>query len=139
LAQYREMEAFAKFGSELDPATQAQLSRGERMVEILKQDQYVPLPVERQIVIIYAGVNGYIDDIPMALCQAFETEFYPFLEEKHPGVLSGIVEKAEITEEIEGELMKAIEAFGQEFRKNHGLVEEEEVAEQELIAEKADS
>jgi len=70
LAQYREMAAFAQFGSELDAATQAQLTRGERMVEILKQDQYKPLPVEKQVMIIYAGINGYLDDIPVEACGA---------------------------------------------------------------------
>jgi F-type H+-transporting ATPase subunit alpha len=139
LAQYREMEAFAKFGSELDPATQAQLARGERMVEILKQDQYVPLPVERQVVIIYAGVNGYLDDIPVPLCLAFESEFYSFLEEKHPNVFKSIDEVKEITEETEDELKKAIETFHDDFAARHGLVEEEEAEEEQLVAEEATS
>lgn len=139
LAQYREMEAFAKFGSELDSATQAQLARGERMVEILKQNQYVPLTVEKQIVIIYAGVNGYLDDIPVPLCLAFEEEFYPFLEEKHPNVLRGIAEVKEITEEVEEGLKKAIGAFREEFLSRHGLVKEPEVEEEQLVAGKAAS
>jgi F-type H+-transporting ATPase subunit alpha len=138
LAQYREMEAFAKFGSELDPATQAQLARGERMVEILKQDQYVPLKVENQVVIIYVGVNGYLDDVPIGLCSTFESEFYPFLEESHPAVLKNISEEKEITEETEELLKKALEEFKAGFMSRHGLVEEEE-KEEELAMEEATS
>ncbi len=80
LAQYREMAAFAQFGSDLDAATKRQLDRGERLVEVLKQGQYVPLPVEKQIVIIYAATNGYLDALPANAVQRYERELYAFLE-----------------------------------------------------------
>ncbi|MEE9196660.1 MAG: F0F1 ATP synthase subunit alpha [bacterium] len=132
LAQYREMEAFAKFGSELDAATQAQLARGARMVEILKQDQYAPLSVEKQVVIVYVGVNGYIDDIPLELCRSFEQEFYLHLDERHPALLKSIAETKEISEEVEAELKEAIAAFKGDFVVRHGLAAEEpEAAEEE--------
>ena len=85
LAQYRELAAFAQFGSEqLDKATQAQLARGQRLVEILKQDQYQPLPVEKQVLIIFAGANRYLDDIEVSECRRFERELYPFIETNYP-------------------------------------------------------
>jgi len=115
LAQYREMAAFAQFGSELDAATQAQLTRGERMVEILKQDQYKPLSVEKQIMIIYTGVNGYLDDVPVDACRRFEEEFYPFLESKYPEVPREIKEKRQLDADLEGKLRKAIEEFKADF------------------------
>jgi len=115
LAQYRETAAFAQFGSELDPATQAQLARGERMVEILKQDQYKPLPVEKQVVIIYVGVNGYLDDIPVSACRRFEEEFYNFIESKYPFIFTEIRTKKEITPELEEKLNKAILEFKKTF------------------------
>src|SRR5436853_5549558 len=93
LAQYRELAAFAQFGSDLDKATQAQLNRGARLVEILKQPQYEPLPIERQVVIIYAGTNGFLDTIALTDIRAFEIELYKFLETRHPNVLRGIAEK----------------------------------------------
>jgi F-type H+-transporting ATPase subunit alpha len=115
LAQYREMAAFAQFGSELDAATQAQLTRGERMVEILKQDQYKPLPVEKQIMIIYAGVNGYLDDLPVEVCRRFEEEFYPFVDGRYPDVPKEIKEKRQLDAELEAKLRKAIEEFKADF------------------------
>ena len=90
LAQYRELAAFAQFGSDLDKATQAQLTRGARLVEILKQPQYEPLPVERQVAIIYAGTNGYLDNVALGDVRAFEIELYQFLETRHPQVFRGI-------------------------------------------------
>ena len=87
LAQYREMAAFAQFGSDLDAATKRQLDRGERLVEILKQGQYAPLPVEKQVVIIYAATNGHLDELPVDAVQRYERELYAFLEAKHPEVL----------------------------------------------------
>jgi F-type H+/Na+-transporting ATPase subunit alpha len=115
LAQYREMAAFAQFGSELDAATQAQLTRGERMVEILKQDQYKPLPVEKQIMIIYAGVNGYLDDLAVETCRRFEEEFYPFVESRYAEVLREIKEKRQLDADLEAKLRKAIEEFKADF------------------------
>src|SRR5512139_339990 len=93
LAQYRELASFAQFGSDLDKSTQAQLTRGARLVEILKQSQYAPLPVERQVAIIFAGTNGYLDTIAVADIRAFESELYSYLESRAPQVLKDIAEK----------------------------------------------
>jgi F-type H+-transporting ATPase subunit alpha len=118
LAQYRELAAFTQFGrEELDKATQAQLIRGERMIEILKQDQYAPMPVEKQVVIIYAGVNGYLDDIKVEDCRRFEKEFLEYLETSHSSILSEIREKKELTKEIEERLVAAIKEFKKGFQK----------------------
>jgi len=116
LAQYRELEAFAQLGTELDRATQKQLDRGERMVELLKQPQYVPMPVEEQVASIYAGVKGYLDDAAVEDVQRFERDYLDFLRNKHTEVLSGIREAAKITEEIEPKLKAAIEEFKNTFR-----------------------
>ncbi|MGQ4810296.1 ATP synthase subunit alpha [Candidatus Entotheonellaceae bacterium PAL068K] len=107
LAQYREMAAFAQFGSELDAATQAQLARGQRMVEILKQDQYEPRAVAQQVVTIYAGVNGYLDDLPVESCRPFERQFLQFMQTHHAQVIQSIVEKKEVV--AEDVLRQAIE------------------------------
>jgi len=115
LAQYRELAAFAQFGSDLDPATQRTLSRGARMVEILKQDQYVPLPIERQIVIIYAGTNGYVDDVPVEEVGRFETELYRFLDSRHPEILDLLRDKKKIDDDVEEGLKAALEKFQAEF------------------------
>ncbi len=114
LAQYRELVAFAKFGSELDKATQAQLTRGERLVEILKQPQYEPMPVEDQIMIIYVGEKGYLDDLPIDRVKEFESGFYQFIREKYSQVPRDIREKKELTEELE----KMLERAAEEFKKN---------------------
>ncbi|MCG0277017.1 MAG: F0F1 ATP synthase subunit alpha [Thermanaeromonas sp.] len=108
LAQYRELAAFAQFGSDLDKATQARLARGERMVELLKQDQYQPMPVEEQVAVLYAGVNGYLDDLPVEKVRTFETEFLRYLRTQKPEVLAGIRDKKELTAEIEEQLKQAI-------------------------------
>ncbi len=115
LAQYREMAAFAQFGSDLDKATQAQLARGERLVEILKQDQYQPLPVENQILIIYAGVNGFLDPYPVDVLQKCERELYKFIEEKHPEIFKEIDEKKELDDELDGKIRGALEEFKEVF------------------------
>jgi F-type H+/Na+-transporting ATPase subunit alpha len=115
LAQYREMAAFAQFGSELDAATQSQLTRGERMVEILKQDQYKPLPIEKQVMIIYAGINGYLDDVPIEALRRFEEEFYPFIESRNASLPREIKEKKQLDAEMEAGLRKAIEEFKADF------------------------
>jgi F-type H+-transporting ATPase subunit alpha len=104
------------------------------MVEILKQDQYAPLPVEKQVVIIYTGVHGYLDDLPVELCRPFEKEFYPFLEERYPDILKSIAETEEITEATERELREAIELFKKEFKVRHGLVKEEPVEAEDVLA-----
>jgi len=125
LAQYREMAAFAQFGSELDAATQAQLSRGERMVEILKQGQYDPLPVEKQIAIIFFGVNGYLDDIPLNMIKTLESEYFQYLEAKHPDILDTLREKKEMDDQLDQKMRQAIEEFKKEFKAEHGLQEQE--------------
>ncbi|HYJ32258.1 MAG TPA: F0F1 ATP synthase subunit alpha [Candidatus Binatia bacterium] len=115
LAQYRELAAFAQFGSDLDKATQAQLTRGERMVELLKQGQYQPIPVERQVAIVYAGTNGYLDDLPVTSIRDFEIGLYEFLDQKYADVIHDLRAKYELTDAIETRLKKAIEAYKVEF------------------------
>ena len=115
LAQYRELAAFAQFGSDLDKATQAQLNRGARLVEILKQPQYEPLPVERQVALIYAGTNGYLDNIAVPDAGLFETELYAFMEARHPQILRGIVEKKELNDELKRALDAAVKGFASDF------------------------
>ncbi len=115
LAQYRELAAFAQFGSDLDKSTQAQLNRGARLVEILKQPQYEPLAVERQVAIIFAGTNGYLDPIPVADVRAFETGLYQFLETRHADVLRGIAEKKQLDDQLRGALDAAVKEFAADF------------------------
>jgi len=115
LAQFRELEAFAKFGSDLDKATLAQLTRGERMVEILKQNQYVPMAVEHQIVIIFAGGQGMLDDIPNERVDEFEKGLLGFIDAKHSKMLATIKSAGEISDEINKELRKAIEDYKKGF------------------------
>ena len=115
LAQFRELEAFAKFGSDLDKATLAQLTRGERMVEILKQNQYVPMAVEHQIVIIFAGGQGMLDDIPNERVDEFEKGLLGYIDAKHSEMLAAIKSAGEISDEINKELRKAIEDYKKGF------------------------
>jgi len=117
LAQYREMAAFAQFGSDLDKATQAQLAKGERLMEILKQGQYEPLPVEKQVAILYAANKGYLDDIPVSECRRFESELHRHLDDRHPGVLSAIREKKTLDAELEGKLKIALDEFKGAFQR----------------------
>ena len=116
LAQYRELAAFAKFGSELDKATQAQLARGERLMEILKQDQYQPLPVSKQILIIYAGVNGFLDQFPVESLRRYEAELYQFVDERYPEVLREIEQKKEIDDSLKEKIEKVLNEFKEVFR-----------------------
>jgi len=111
LAQYRELQAFAQFGSDLDKATQRQLTRGERMVEILKQDQYVPMPVEKQVAILFAGTQGHLDDVSAGEVKAWEEGFLGFLDEKHSGVLHDIAQTGQISDETREHLTAAIKEF----------------------------
>ena len=111
LAQYRELEAFAQFGSDLDAATQRQLARGARMVEILKQPQYAPVPVEEQIVALYAVTNGFLDGIDVRAVRKWEADFIAWLRSSRPQVLQLIREKKQLNDEVTGELRAAIEAF----------------------------
>src|SRR6187402_1652726 len=115
LAQYRELAAFAQFGSDLDKATQAQLNRGRRLVEILKQPQYVPLPVEQQVAIVYAGTQGMLDDIPVEEVRRYEEDLYRFLETRYARVLTTIAEKKIIDDELKGVVETALKEFGQQF------------------------
>ena len=115
LAQFRELEAFAKFGSDLDKATLAQLTRGERMVEILKQNQYVPIAVEHQVVIIFAGGQGMLDDIPNDRVDEFEKGLLGYIDAKHSKILTAIKSAGEISDEINKQLRKAIEDYKKGF------------------------
>jgi F-type H+-transporting ATPase subunit alpha len=119
LAQYRALAAFAQFGSELDKASAAQITRGSRMVEILKQGQYSPLPVEKQILIIYAGGNGMLDDLPLEQCRAFETELYRFVENAHPGILEGIRTKKTLDDDLKGKMNSVLKEFKTRFVAEH--------------------
>ncbi|AJF07686.1 F0F1 ATP synthase subunit alpha [Geoalkalibacter subterraneus] len=115
LAQYREMAAFAQFGSDLDAATQRQLNRGARLVEILKQGQYQPLPVEKQVLIIYAANNGFIDEYPVNEIQRYESELYTFIESKHAQLLEDIRVKKALDDELEGRIKSALDEFKGQF------------------------
>ena len=116
LAQYREMAAFAQFGSDLDKATQAQLARGSRLVEILKQPQYRPLPVEKQILIIFAGTNGFLEMYPESVLQRYEAELYELVEKQYPAVLKEIREKRTIDAELEKKVKALLEEFKGKFK-----------------------
>jgi F-type H+/Na+-transporting ATPase subunit alpha len=116
LAQYRELESFAAFGSDLDAATQKQLTRGERLVQILKQPQYQPLPLEKQVVILYAGTKGFLDKFPVSVLEKYEAGLYPFVESRYPGIFTGIAEQKKITEELDQLIQKALAEYGEEFR-----------------------
>ena len=116
LAQYRALAAFAQFGSDLDKASQDQLNRGRRMVEILKQGQYQPLPVERQILIIYAGTNGFLDDLPVDDCRKFEAELYRFVDNAHPGLLAKIREKKALDDELKAEINNVLKEAKERFK-----------------------
>jgi len=115
LARYREMAAFAQFGSELDEATRQQLRRGERTVEILKQDQYVPMPVAHQIVVLFAAGQGYLDPIPVADVKRYEAELLEHLQENEPDLLARLRERRALDEEIEAGLKKVLDAFAETF------------------------
>jgi F-type H+-transporting ATPase subunit alpha len=121
LAQYRELAAFAQFGSDLDRATQAQLARGQRMVELLKQGQYQPLPVEKQVVIIYAGTQGMLDDLPVDSVREFETFFHAWLERRAPQVLSEIRDRKELSDAMRETLTKAVNDAKTEFVAAKGI------------------
>jgi len=115
LAQYREMAAFAQFGSDLDATTQRQLARGSRLVEVLKQGQYEPLPVERQVLVIYAATNGYVDHLPESAVRRYETELYRFIENRHPDLFDAIRDKKQIDDEVKGKVNRVLDEFKQAF------------------------
>jgi F-type H+-transporting ATPase subunit alpha len=138
LAQYRAMEAFAQFASDLDAASRAQLERGRRMVELLKQGQYVPLPVEKQVLIVYAGTNGAVDSLPVESLREFEQELYRYVDEKEPAIWTEIREKREISDELKGRIDKLLKTFTKKFvaSKEGGSVEEEPAVEEKVEKKK---
>jgi F-type H+-transporting ATPase subunit alpha len=116
LAQYRELEAFAAFGSDLDKSTQRQLTRGARLVEVLKQPQYNPLPLEKQIIILFAGTRGYLDKYPLEVIGKYEAGLYKFMEDRFSQVMDEIKEKKEITDEMDEKMRNALNAYDEEFK-----------------------
>ena len=122
LAQYRELSAFAQFGAELDAATQSHLNRGERMVEVLKQKQLEPLSLAKEIMIIYAGTKGYLDDLPASLIGSFEVELYKYMDDNHPNIAIDIESQREMTNELSNKLDDALRPFKEEFKKRHKAV-----------------
>jgi F-type H+-transporting ATPase subunit alpha len=115
LSQYRDLEAFAAFASDLDPVSRAQLDRGARLVELLKQPQYSPMPVERQVVSVWAGTGGYLDDVPVDEVRRFEDEFLDYVQRSHEGVYASIRETGELSDDTATTLKDAIEGFRQGF------------------------
>jgi F-type H+-transporting ATPase subunit alpha len=115
LAQYRNLAAFAQFGSDLDKASQAQLNRGRRLVEVLKQAQYQPLPVEKQVAIIFAGTGGFLDDLPVESCRKFEQDLFAFIDNAHPSLWGQLREKKALDETLRADLVKAVKEFKERF------------------------
>jgi len=115
LAQFREMEAFAQFASDLDQATQKQLARGQRLTELLKQGQYVPMPVEEQVMIIFAGTKGYVDKYPLDALAQYQKELIDYTKSNYPQALEGIRKEKTLTEQIKKDVEAALEAFGKIF------------------------
>jgi len=119
LAQYRELAAFAQFGSDLDKATQSQLNRGQRLVEVLKQKQFSPLPFSKQILVIFAGTNGFLDDLPVDQIRDFEAELYKYVDATNPGVLNSIMEKKVLDDTLKAEMTKLIKECKETFVAEH--------------------
>jgi len=115
LAQYRELAAFAQFGSDLDKVTLNQLNRGRRLVEVLKQPQYQPLAVEKQVVIIYAAINGFLDNVDVEQVRAYETGLYQFLDTRRAQLLASLAEKKQIDDQIKTDLTQTLKEFGDSF------------------------
>ncbi|MFZ0820251.1 MAG: F0F1 ATP synthase subunit alpha [Candidatus Acidiferrales bacterium] len=115
MAQYRALAAFAQFGSELDNVTQAQLARGQRLTEILKQNQYSPLPIEKQVLVIFAATNGYLDSVAVPDVRRFESEMYTFMDTNYGGVLAKIAQKKALDDEIRSLIAEALKAFKEKF------------------------
>jgi len=116
LMQYRELLNFAQFGTELDRTSQAQISRGERLMEVLKQEQYLPLPIEKQVLIIYAGNRGFLDEVPVDRVRTYEKELYAFVESTHPDILTRIAENKQIDSALDEAVTAALKEFGGRFR-----------------------
>lgn len=121
LAMFRELEAFAKFGSDLDKSTMQQLRRGARLTEILKQQQYSPVTLERQIALVFAATNGYLDEIPVENCREFENEFLELMETKHKALLFSIVEVKDLTDSIKKDLNEVLTSFTERFKAIRGI------------------
>ena len=138
LAQYREMAAFAQFASDLDAKTRAQLDRGERLVEVLKQGQYVPLDVTRQVLTIYAATKGYVDDYEVSELGRYEEELYSFIDSKHPALLEKIGKKKVLSDDIVDELGEALNSFKSVFMQGADAGDEEEYDEEEYDEEEYD-
>ncbi len=115
LAQYRELAAFAQFGSDLDKATQNQLNRGKRLVEILKQGQHQPLPFSKQILIIFAGTNGFLDDLPVEQLHDFEAELYKYVDSVNPKLLDAIMQKKTLDDALKTDINKTLTEFKERF------------------------
>jgi len=115
LAQFRELAAFAQFGSDLDKATQAQLNRGQRLVEVLKQKQFSPLPFSKQILIIFAGTGGFMDDLPVDQARDFEAELYKFVDTTNPGLLRTIMEKKILDDNLKAEMTRIVKECKEAF------------------------
>jgi F-type H+/Na+-transporting ATPase subunit alpha len=131
LSQFRDLEAFASFASDLDAASRAQLDRGARLVELLKQPQYSPFPVERQVVSIWAGTNGYLDDVPLEDVGRFEHDFLDYVQRERSGIYDAIRETKDLSDDTASSLKEAIDAFRKDFTVSGGkqLVVDEEPAE----------
>jgi len=119
LAQYRELAAFAQMASDLDKSTQDQLNRGKRLVEVLKQPQYEPLAVEKQVLIVYAGTKGFLDSVPEAQARAYETELYQFVEAREPALFTDLVEKGTIDDDLRGRIEAVLKEFTAQFTAAH--------------------
>jgi F-type H+-transporting ATPase subunit alpha len=119
LAQYRELAAFALFGSELDKSSQNQLNRGKRLIEVLKQPQYQPLPVEKQVLIVYAGTGGMLDDLPVEQIRQFETDLYKYLDTSQAGLLQELREKKAMDDQLKAKINTLIKEFKQRFVAQH--------------------
>ena len=119
LAQFRELEAFALFGSELDKASQAQLNRGRRLTEVLKQPQYSPIPVEKQVLIIYAGTKGVLDDLEVEQCRPFEAALYKFVDASHPAILQELRDKKALDDQLRAKIDSVLKEFKQRFVQQH--------------------
>jgi F-type H+-transporting ATPase subunit alpha len=120
LAQYRELEAFSAFGSDLDETSRAQLDRGQRMIELLKQPQYSPLPVEREVIAVWSGTTGELDEVPVPDVARFETEFLDFIGREHKGIYDSILETGLLDDDTAAELKKAVEEFKDQFETSEG-------------------
>ena len=135
LAQYRELEAFAAFGSELDAVTQRQLARGARSVEVLKQGQYAPVPVEQQVAIIYALTNGFLDGVDLPQVRNWERDFHVYMRTQHPQVLEAIRTTKDLGAETEKGLRAAIERYAELFADPHSPVGTEEYHNNPILGE----